>query len=548
MGYRVFILPCVLNPPVLACPPFPSFQILLFCEFMRRQRGLSRDSEEFAALRWRVIYLCAGAGAVVLACLLQMDFFGPLSIRVRGLFVEHTKTGNPLVDSVAEHQPATKSAYWQYLHYMCAFAPLGWVGCMWRPTPAKLFVLLWGALGYFFSLKMNRLIILLGPVTSALAGVALGGGFDWCVAQLSLIGGLEKGSSEGKGSSSEGASSEKDDSKESSEAAKEATPASSKGGRGGKGSSGKGSKGKASSSDRVLPQEVEILAAEVSRAYRSTGGRVVRIAAALLLLLGTPLYLNSFYQFCHMFAQATSQPSIVFQAQLNSGERIIVNDYLDCYNWLRENTPEDSRVMSWWDYGYQITGIANRTTLADGNTWNLEHISLIARCLTSPEKRAHSIIRHLADYVLVWSGGGGDDLAKLPHIARIGNSVYPDICPNDPLCRTFGFYDQQRTPMPRTKASVVYKLVEGGVRPGVEVNPELFREVYKSKYGKVRVYQVQRVSKKSKKWLADPANRLCDAPGSWYCPGQYPPDLPERIGESHANLDYKAHGHDHKQQ
>ena len=43
-------------------------------------------------------------------------------------------------------------------------------------------------------------------------------------------------------------------------------------------------------------------------------------------------------------------------------------------------------------------------------------------------------VRHLADYVLVWSGGGGDDLAKSPHIARIGNSVYSDICPNDPMC------------------------------------------------------------------------------------------------------------------
>jgi len=27
----------------------------------------------------------------------------------------------------------------------------------------------------------------------------------------------------------------------------------------------------------------------------------------------------------------------------------------------RKNTPEDARVMAWWDYGYQITGIANRT-------------------------------------------------------------------------------------------------------------------------------------------------------------------------------------------
>lgn len=45
----------------------------------------------------------------------------------------------------------------------------------------------------------------------------------------------------------------------------------------------------------------------------------------------------------------------------------------------------------------------------------------------------------------------------------------------------------------------------------------------------VRIYKVRKVSKKSKDWVADPANRLCDAPGSWYCNGQYPPALQKFI-------------------
>ncbi len=110
------------------------------------------------------------------------------------------------------------------------------------------------------------------------------------------------------------------------------------------------------------------------------------------------------------------------------------------YHWIRDNTPEDSRIMAWWDYGYQITQIANRTTIADGNTWNHEHIALLGRALTSPEKEGHRISRHLADYILVWAGGGGDDVAKSPHLARIANSVYRDHCPvGDPTCRAFGF-------------------------------------------------------------------------------------------------------------
>lgn len=69
------------------------------------------------------------------------------------------------------------------------------------------------------------------------------------------------------------------------------------------------------------------------------------------------------------------------------------------------------------DYGYQISGIANRTTLADGNTWNHEHIATIGRILTAPEKEAHKLARHLADYVLVWAGGGGDDCKFTNQIA-----------------------------------------------------------------------------------------------------------------------------------
>ena len=61
-------------------------------------------------------------------------------------------------------------------------------------------------------------------------------------------------------------------------------------------------------------------------------------------------------------------PSVMFKGQLQDGRVILVRDYMDAYEWVRENTPEDARVMAWWDYGYQITGIANRTSIADGNT------------------------------------------------------------------------------------------------------------------------------------------------------------------------------------
>jgi len=58
--------------------------------------------------------------------------------------------------------------------------------------------------------------------------------------------------------------------------------------------------------------------------------------------------------------------------------RQILDDFREAYFWLSRNTDSNARVMSWWDYGYQIAGMANRTTLVDNNTWNNSHIALVS--------------------------------------------------------------------------------------------------------------------------------------------------------------------------
>ena len=215
----------------------------------------------------------------------------------------------------------------------------------------------------------------------------------------------------------------------------------------------------------------------------------------------------------------------------------MINDYREAYAWLRENTPTDARVMAWWDYGYQISGIAKRTTIADGNTWNHEHIALLGLCLTSPEEEAHAITRHLADYVLVWKGGGSDDLGKSSHMARIATSVHTGHCA-EADCDEFGTYRDGR-PSPMMANSLIYRLVakqfaaSGG-----------YEEAYVSRRGLVRIVRVLGVSAESKQWAANASNRLCDAPGSWYCPGQYPPAVAELLNaatEEREALAYRAH-------
>merc|ERR1712195_278773 len=62
------------------------------------------------------------------AALLFSGYFGAFSQRVAALFGAHaTRTGNPLVDSVAEHQPSSPGAYFQYLDRACFLAPFGLV-------------------------------------------------------------------------------------------------------------------------------------------------------------------------------------------------------------------------------------------------------------------------------------------------------------------------------------------------------------------------------------------------------------------------------------
>jgi len=55
---------------------------------------------------------------------------------------------------------------------------------------------------------------------------------------------------------------------------------------------------------------------------------------------------------------------------LNGGTQfnISTNDWSDSMQWLKENTPEDAVIASWWDYGYWISTLAERKTLADNAT------------------------------------------------------------------------------------------------------------------------------------------------------------------------------------
>jgi len=83
--------------------------------------------------------------------------------------------------------------------------------------------------------------------------------------------------------------------------------------------------------------------------------------------------------------------------------RAQVSDWLDALNWIRVNLEQTDVVAAWWDYGYWITSIANKTTLADNGTINSTQISLIGKMFMSTETEAIKFLKEYdVTYVVVY--------------------------------------------------------------------------------------------------------------------------------------------------
>ncbi len=158
-----------------------------------------------------------------------------------------------------------------------------------------------------------------------------------------------------------------------------------------------------------------------------------------------------------------------------------VSDWFDALNWMR--TDADVKVVaSWWDYGYWITTIGNRTSLADNGTWNLTQIQKIGLMFVSNETDAVEILRaYDATHVLVFttfrsdgSDQGWGDEGKWWWMARIANGTkWKGETVTVPPESYFGSRNEETAAWewsPEGQATVIYKLMQYGreTRLGVE--------------------------------------------------------------------------------
>uniref|UniRef100_A0A2M4BFF4 Dolichyl-diphosphooligosaccharide--protein glycosyltransferase subunit STT3A n=1 Tax=Anopheles marajoara TaxID=58244 RepID=A0A2M4BFF4_9DIPT len=373
----------------------------------------------------------------------------------------YAKNHIPIIASVSEHQPTSWSSFYFDLQILVFLFPAGLYFCFAKLSDANIFIILYGVTSIYFAGVMVRLMLVLAPVMCILSGIAISQLFTKYIRNVD-IGGLATTAAPGAGESRK---------------------------------------------------------AKARIAYEQQTPVKQEVAIGFVLLL-TFLLITYTFHCTWVTSEAYSSPSIVLSARSHDGGRIIFDDFREAYYWLKMNTPEDARVMSWWDYGYQITAMANRTILVDNNTWNNTHISRVGQAMASTEERAYEIMKELdVDYVLVIFGGltgySSDDINKFLWMVRIGGSTDRGAHIREmDYYASSGDFRIDKEGSPTLLNCLMYKMcyyrfgqvyTEGGKAPGYDrvrgaeignkdFELDVLEEAYTTEHWLVRIYKVKDLS------------------------------------------------------
>lgn len=352
---------------------FGLLQLVGFVEFVRG----SVPSKQFATLLWAFVGIVVSAAFGGLVLLTVSGVIAPWTGRFYSLWdTGYAKIHIPIIASVSEHQPTAWPAFFFDLNLLIWLFPAGVYLCFLKLNDEQVFVVVYSILASYFSGVMVRLMLTLTPIVCVSAALALSSILD---TYLTIASPSDPGEPV-----DESPVSKKSDKKD---------------------------------GMRAIREPLVGIYTTFSKATVVTA-----LSAYLLLFVLHCTWVTS---------NAYSSPSVVLASRMPDGSQHIIDDYREAYQWLRQNTKEDAKIMSWWDYGYQIGGMADRPTLVDNNTWNNTHIATVGKAMSSKEEVSYPIMRqHEVDYVLVVFGGllgySGDDINKFLWMVRIAEGIWPD--------------------------------------------------------------------------------------------------------------------------
>jgi len=179
----------------------------------------------------------------------------------------------------------------------------------------------------------------------------------------------------------------------------------------------------------------------------------IKISYVLLIifLFSLPLVFPTNYNWIN----ASDSPPVIFTGATQNPPS---NDWLETLTWIKLNTPENAVIASWWDYGYWITTLSDRTTIVDNATLSTIQIQRMAQMLMSTPDNSWNILKEMnADYVVIFLSvqkindnvedklyvlGQGGDESKSPWFAQIGDFPVERFYESD-LATPNNYFDEQ---------------------------------------------------------------------------------------------------------
>ncbi|PLB44740.1 putative oligosaccharyl transferase subunit [Aspergillus steynii IBT 23096] len=378
---------------------FGLIQLVAFADFVR---GFI-PGKQFQRLLTAMIIIVFGLAFVGLVVLTVSGVIAPWSGRFYSLWdTGYAKIHIPIIASVSEHQPTAWPAFFFDLNFLIWLFPAGVYMCFRDLKDEHVFVIIYSVLASYFAGVMVRLMLTLTPIVCVAAALVLSSILDTYVF----------------------------------------APA------------GPNPRAKAS----------EEAASDGLRSARTPTVGISSYLSKGIVTSSVVVYLLLFVAHCTwVTSNAYSSPSVVLASRMPDGSQFIIDDYREAYYWLRQNTPQDAKIMSWWDYGYQIGGMADRPTLVDNNTWNNTHIATVGKAMSSREEVSYPILRqHDVDYVLVVFGGllgySGDDINKFLWMVRIAEGIWPDEVKERDFFTARGEYRVDDEATPTMRNSLMYKM------------------------------------------------------------------------------------------